>query len=97
MGKNRKKNVGTPFDDFLADEGILVDATVGSIKRVLAWQIAQTMQEESITKTEMARRMRTSRASLERLLDPGNSSVTLRTMHRAAEVLGKELRLALVG
>ena len=97
MGKIRKKNVGTSFDDFLADEGLLVDATVESIKRVLAWQIAKTMQEESITKTEMAKRMCTSRASLERLLDPENYSVTLRTMHRAAEVLGKELRLALVG
>jgi len=95
--RKRKRNVGSSFDEFLASEDLLDDASVEAIKRVLSWQIRQAMEREDITKSEMARRMRTSRAALERLLNPENSSVTLHTMHRAATVLGKRLQLALVG
>ena len=66
------------------------------MKRVLAWQITNAMKQGKISKTKMARRMKTSRAALDRLLDPGNGSVTLRTMDRAAAALGKRLRLELV-
>lgn len=91
----RKKNPreGSAFDDFLEEEGILEDATTAAMKRVLAWQVAELMRKQKVSKTVMARRMRTSRAALDRLLDPHNSSVTLQTMGRAAVALGKRLSI----
>ncbi len=93
-----KKNphIGSSLDDFLKEEGILEDATNYAVKRVLAWQIRKAMKEKSLTKTEMARRMGTSRAHLDRLLDPENDKVQLDTVERAASVLGRRLRLVLV-
>jgi hypothetical protein len=88
--------IGSDFDDFLAEEGLLEEAEATAVKRVLAYQISQLMEAQNISKTEMARRMRTSRAALERLLDPENRSVTLQTMDKAARSLGKRLRLTLV-
>lgn len=93
MNENR---IGSSFDDFLTEEGLLEEATEHAIKHVLAWQIEQEMKAKNLTKLEMARRMETSRAQLDRLLDPDNTSVTLHTLHRAAAVLGKRLRLELV-
>ncbi len=93
----KRKNIGSSFDDFLEEDGLLVETTAEAIKRILAWQIAEAMKTDNISKSEMARRMQTSRASLDRLLDPDNSSVTLKTMHRAATVLGKQIRMELVG
>ncbi len=90
------KFIGTDFDDFLAEEGLLAEAEAVAIKRVLAFQIAQIMNEQSLTKSAMAERMNTSRAALDRLLDPGNESVTLHTLERAASVLGKRLQIELV-
>jgi antitoxin HicB len=87
--------IGSNFDDFLAEEGILQEVEETAVKRVLAMQISQIMTEQSLTKSEMAARMHTSRAALDRLLDPDNDSVTLQTMVRAANVLGKTLRLSL--
>ena len=93
----KNKHIGSSLDDFLGEEGLLVEATAEAIKKVLAWQITQAMERDNLSKAEMARRMQTSRASLDRLLDPTNSSVTLKTMHRAATVLGKQIRMELVG
>ena len=59
-----KKNIGSRFDDFLQEEAILEDATAVALKRVIAWQIAEEMKAQQITKTELARRMHTSRAAL---------------------------------
>lgn len=87
---------GLTFDAFLADEGLLDEATGQAIKGVLAWQIDREMKARKLTKAAMARRMQTSRAQLDRLLDPANSSVTLHTLHRAAAILGKRLRVELV-
>jgi CRP-like cAMP-binding protein len=92
-----KIHIGSAFDDYLAEEGLLREATVEAVKRTIAWQVAREMKRERISKSEMARRMKTSRAALERLLDPDNSSVTLKTLYRAAAVLGKQLHLELVG
>jgi antitoxin HicB len=89
-------HLGSSLDDFLAEEGLLEEATEHAIKRVLAWQIEREMQARKLTKTAMAKRMETSRAQLDRLLDPANSSVTLHTLQRAAAVLGRRLRLELV-
>lgn len=91
--KKRNPHVGTDFDDFLAQEGILADVESVAIKRVVAYQIAQMIEQQNISKSEMARRMNTSRSSLDRLLDPDNDSVTLQTLERAAQALGKRLRV----
>jgi antitoxin HicB len=90
-----KKHLGSNFDDFLQGEQLLGDAEAAALKRVIAFQIAQEMECRNFTKAEMARRMKTSRASLERLLDPSHSSVTLATLERAATVLGKKLKIEL--
>lgn len=91
MAKNR--HIGSDFDDFLREEGALADAEAVAIKRVLALQLAAMMKKQRISKAEMARRMKTSRSALDRLLDPRNASVTLQTLERAAQALGKRLRV----
>lgn len=89
-------HAGSSFESFLQEEGILAEVNAIAIKRVLAWQVAQVMHEQGLSKTEMAKAMNTSRAALERLLDPENTSVTLKTMDKAAKVIGKRLRIELV-
>jgi len=91
-----KTYLGSDFDDFLAEEGILAEAEAVAIKRVIAYQVAQLMEEQNLTKTEMASRMNTSRAALNRLLDPANKSVTLQTLESAALALEKRLRVEFV-
>jgi len=91
-----KKHIGSNFDDFLAEEGILDDVTAVAVKRVLAWQIAKEMKRQKLTKTAMAEKMHTSRAALNRLLDEKDTSLTLATLSSAAAALGKKLRLELV-
>lgn len=93
---NRNPRLGSTLDELLEEDGLLAEATAVAIKRVLAWQVSQAMEQEGMSKKEMARRMKTSRSSLNRLLDPHNASVTLGTIDRAASVLGKRLRLELV-
>jgi predicted XRE-type DNA-binding protein len=83
------------FDQFLADQGMLEDAEEVAIKRVLAWQIAEAMKAQGLTKTAMAARMNTDRRQLDRLLDPNNPSVTLGTLRRAASAVGRKLRVEL--
>ena len=90
-----KKHMGTSFDDFLAEEAILEEATAVAIKRVIAWQIAEEMQAQQLTKTALARKMHTSRAALNRLLDENDASLTLTTLASAAAALGKKIDLRL--
>lgn len=90
-----EKHIGSDFDDFLQKEGILAETESIAIKRVIAFQVNQLMLEQNLSKTEMSRRMKTSRAALERLLDPQNESVTLQTLWRAAKALGKNLQITL--
>jgi antitoxin HicB len=92
----KKKNVGSTFDSWLREEGIYEEVSAAAIKRVVARQVAAAMQEKGLSKSEMARRMHTSRAALDRLLDPQNDAVTLGTLQKAATVVGRELRLELV-
>lgn len=89
------KHIGSSFDDFLKEDGIYEEAHSIAIKRVLAWQIAQAMKEQHITKSKMAERMQTSRTQVERLLDPENNSVQLDTIQRAARVVGRRLVIEL--
>jgi DNA-binding Xre family transcriptional regulator len=92
----RRRHIGSGLDEFLAEEGILEQVSAVAQKRVLAWQLFETMRKRKVSKAQMAKRMRTSRAALDRLLDPDNASVTLATMGRAAAALGKRLRIDLV-
>ncbi len=88
-------HLGSSFEDFLAEEGIREAANAHAVKRVLAWQLEQAMKAQGICKVEMARRMGTSRAHLDRLLDPNNDKVQLDTVQRAAVAVGRRLRLEL--
>jgi uncharacterized protein YidB (DUF937 family) len=92
----RKKNIGSTFDSWLREEGISEEVSANAIKRVIARQIASAMSQKGITKAEMARQMNTSRASLDRLLDPENGAITLSTLQKAASVVGRGIRLELV-
>lgn len=90
-----KKYIGSSFEDFLKEAGIFEEVTTQAVKRVLAWQIAEAMKEQNISKLEMARRMRTSRSQLDRLLDPDNDKVLLETVQKAASAVGKRLSISL--
>src|SRR5207245_5918128 len=92
----KKKNIGSSFDSCLREEGIYEEVSANAIKRVVARQVEAAMQEKHFSKTEMARKMHTSRAALDRLLDPQNDAVTLSTLQEAAAVVGREIRLELV-
>lgn len=89
-------HTGSDFDDFLAEEGMLTEVRAAAIQRVLSHQLAQEMQRTGMTKAELAARMGTSRSAVDRLLDAENASVTLRTLERAAAVLGRRVHLELV-
>ena len=89
------KHIGSNFDDFLEEEGILAKTEAVAVKRVIAFQVEQMMKEQNLSKTEMSRRMNTSRAALDRLLDPANQAVTLLTLDRAARALGRRLEISL--
>ena len=94
--KSEKGKIGSSFDDFLKEDDIYEGVTARAIKRVLVRQLGDLMQREEISKTELAARMKTSRAQLDRLLDPENESVTLGTLARAAQAVGRHLRMELV-
>jgi DNA-binding Xre family transcriptional regulator len=87
------KHIGSNFDDFLEEEGVLAEAEAIAVKRVLAFQLKELMKAQKLNKTQLARRMNTSRSALERLLDPDNPSVTLLTLERAARALGKNIKI----
>ena len=91
-----KKNIGSSFDDFLREENLYEEVTAIAAKRVLARQIAHEMAEQQISKAAMAKRMHTSRAALDRLLDPENDAVTLNTLFKAATAVGRQIHLELV-
>ena len=91
----RKKHVGSSLDSLLEETGDLSEVNAQAIKQVIAWEVSQKMKAEGISKTKMAESMKTSRSSLDRLLDPTNSSVTLDTLNKAAWAVGKTLRIEL--
>lgn len=93
---NNTPHIGSSFDGFLAEEGLLEATSAVAAKRVIAWQLAQAMQRTGISKTEMAARMHTSRAAVNRVLDANDPALTLDTLSRAAAALGCKLRLELV-
>ena len=98
MTKRMAKNphVGSSLDDFMKDEGFFEEASTQAIKEVIAWQLAEEMKEKGITKVRMAEMMKTSRNQLDRVLNPTDGNVTLETLQRAAQVLGRKVHLELV-
>ncbi|MDO9226585.1 MAG: XRE family transcriptional regulator [Pseudomonadota bacterium] len=88
-----KKNIGSNFDDFLKEEATLEGAPAVALKWVIAWQIGEEMKAQQMTKTELAKRMHTSRAALNRLLDETDPSLTLTTLASAAAALGKTVNI----
>jgi DNA-binding Xre family transcriptional regulator len=96
MTRRKKGRLGSSFDGFLKDEGIYEEVETTAIKRVIAWQLEEAMKAERTSKAELAQRMKTSRSQVDRLLDPKHSGVTLETLSRAAQVVGRHIRLELV-
>lgn len=92
----KSQYVGSSLDEYLAEEGLLESSQSVAIKRVLSWQITQFMRDHAVSKAAMAVRMNTSRSALDRLLDPGNESVTLKTLQNAARAIGAQLEIKLV-
>ena len=97
MAQKRKGSVSAEtFDEFLAEQGILEATEDHAVKELIAEQIAAAMESQGLTKVEMAARMKTSRRQLDRLFDPAVPSVTLDTLRRAANAVGRSLRIDLV-
>ena len=95
MKKKAKACVGSSFDDFLTEEGILGDVQARAIKRVIALQLQKAMEAQQVTKALLAKHISTSRAGLNRLLDPDNTSLTLRNLTRAIAALGKRITVSI--
>ena len=95
MARQRNKHLGSSFDEFLRSEGLYEEVTTLAWKRVLSWEVTEAMKKEGISKSEMSKRMGTSRSQLERLLDPDNPNVLLDTVQKAAAAVGKRLTIGL--
>ncbi len=89
------EHIGSDFEDFLDEEGLLAESESIAVKRVIAFQLKQLMKEKKLTKIQLAKQMNTSRSSLDRLLDPENTSITLLTMERAAKAMGMRIKIEL--
>jgi len=94
--KTKNPHIGSSFDDFLDEQGILEECEHQALKEILADQVRKAMEDKRISKTEMAKKMHTSRRQLDRLLDPSVANVTLATLSKAARAVGRELHIALV-
>ena len=92
----KNPHIGSSFESWLEEQGIREEVTAAAIKAVIARQLADEMKKKKITKQRMAELMKTSRAQLDRLLDPDNGSATIESLQRAARVVGRELRMQLV-
>jgi len=90
-----KKHMGSSIDDFMKDEGIFEEAQTQAIKEVVAWQLAEAMKKQKISKNKMAILLKTSRTQVDRLLDPTND-ITLSSLQRAAAMVGRRVSIELV-
>ena len=91
----KRQHLGSKFEDFLAEDGILEECRASAIKFKLAHELQRAMNEQNLSKAEIARRLKTSRTGVDRLLDPENTSITLNTMAKVADLLGKRIEFAL--
>lgn len=94
MAENKHR--GSTLDSFLEADGILAEVQAKAIKEVIAWQLDEAMRERGISKSELARLMRTSRTQVDRVLDPESGNVTIETLQKAAAVVGRRVDLQLV-
>lgn len=95
MAKRNLSHIGSTLDDFLSQDGILEEVSARAIKRVIAWQLAEAMKSQGLTKTAMAARMHTSRSMLDRLLNETDTGLTIETLSRAAQALGYRVKVEL--
>lgn len=93
---NRNPHIGSDFDDFLREEGVFDQTQAVAIKRVLAYELEKSMKKAHLTKAAMAKRMGTTRAQVDRILNPDNPSTTLQTLVKAADAVGKRVKISLV-
>jgi antitoxin HicB len=91
----KRKHLGSRFDDFLADQGILEDCQATAIKFKISRELEKAMSKSKISKADIARQLKTSRTGVDRLLDPENTSITLNTMAKVAHLLGKRIEFGL--
>ena len=91
----KKSKIGSSFESFLKDEGVLEETTARAIKRVIAFQLVSAMKKKRLTKNALAKRMSTSRSQLDRILDPNNEGVSLQALANAAKAVGRQLHLEL--
>jgi predicted XRE-type DNA-binding protein len=94
IGKN--KHIGSSFESWLSETDIREEVNVSAIKSVIAMQLAAEMKKKKLTKKRMAELMKTSRAQLDRILDPDNGNATIESLQRAAHIVGRELRMELI-
>lgn len=97
MKKTEKRNphIGSSVDEFFAEDGLLEEIEAAAVKRVISLELQSELERTQMTKTELARRLETSRSQLDRILDPDNESITLNTLMKAAALLGKRLHVSL--
>jgi antitoxin HicB len=93
---NKRTHRGSDFREFLSEQGILGEVEGRALKQALSLQLNRLLKEKELTKAEMAARMKTSRAAVDRLLDVSNSSVTLNTLGKAARALDRKIKIELV-
>jgi len=96
QSKKTNPHRGSDFDDFLREEGIYEEVNAMAAKEILALQVEKALKAKNLSKTKLAARMKTSRAAVDRLLNPKNPSINLKTMGRAASALGKRITIELV-
>lgn len=92
----RNKHRGSTLDEFLAGEGVVEEFQAKAIKEVVAWQLAEAMRERKLSKSKLAKQMQTSRTQVDRMLDPEAGNVTIETLQRAAELVGRRVKIELV-
>ncbi|KFE50157.1 XRE family transcriptional regulator [Pseudomonas syringae] len=90
------KHKGSDFDDFLTEQGTAEEVSAAALKRVISWQLAQSMKLQKVTKKELAQRMHTSRTVIDRALDENDAGMTLATLASAARALGQRVEVRLV-
>ena len=90
-----KKHIGSSIDDFLKEEGIFEEAQAQAVKEVVAWQLAEAMKKQKISKNKLAKLLKTSRTQVDRILDPKND-ITLGSLQRAAAMVGRRITIELV-
>ena len=91
----KQKHIGSKFEDFLAEEGLLEECRASAIKFKIAHELTRAMSDRHLTKAQLARHLKTSRTGVDRLLDPENTSITLNTIAKVAHLLGKRIEFAL--